>query len=91
MRQKTQLILKASDISNLGYTNANNTQPVERTTDFVGTNGSINRRQSQMTWRNINLRSILGELYETNTDYELQLSSITFFVASNLSFYSKGS
>jgi hypothetical protein len=40
-----------------------------------------------MTWKNINLRDILGELYETDTDYVLELSSITFFLTSNMSFY----
>ena len=84
---RTQLILKASDISNLGYTNANNTNPTERATDYAGTNGSINRRQSLMTWKNINLRDILGELYQDNCNYNLKLVNISFFVTSNLSTY----
>ncbi len=85
---RTQLILKGCDISNLGYQSAANIQPVERTVDYNAKNGFINRRQSQMTWKDINLRDILGELYNTNTDYVLELTSITFFVTSNLSFYS---
>ncbi len=55
---RTQLILKGCDISNLGYQSAANIQPVERTVDYNAKNGFINRRQSQMTWKDINLRDI---------------------------------
>jgi hypothetical protein len=88
MRHKTQLVLKTSDLSNLGYTTVANTAPTERTADYNGTNGYVNRRQSVMTWKNINLRDILGELYETDTNYDLELVNITFFVTSNLSTFS---
>jgi hypothetical protein len=41
-----------------------------------------------MIWRNINLRSILGPIYEDNCHYELELSNIAFFITSNAGSYS---
>lgn len=82
-----QLILKVSDISNLGY-NGTFSNPIERTVDFTGINGYVNRRQSQFIWRNINLRDILGDLYESNCNYKLELVNISFFVTSTLGTFS---
>ena len=55
--KKSQLILRSSDISNLGYQGAPNYAPVERNADYVAQNGSINTLQTSMTWNDINLRS----------------------------------
>jgi hypothetical protein len=93
MKERVQLVLKSCDINQLnptnkGYQTIASSQPFERANDYIGTNGSINLRQSSMTWNNINLRSILGELYENNCDYTLELVNITFFLTSNLNTYS---
>ena len=58
-KKKSQLILKSSDISNLGYQGAPNYAPVERGANYSGQNGSINTLQTSMTWNNINLSSLL--------------------------------
>jgi len=85
MSKKVQLILRSADISNLGYTGNN---PVERTQAYNGQNGSINIRQSNMTWNNINLRSVLGSLYKDGGTYNLRLVSVVFGLTSNVSTYS---
>jgi hypothetical protein len=85
--KKVQLILRSADISNLGYSGTTPFAPVERTADFTGTTGSINRWQSNMTWNNINLRSVLGNLYEDGASYNLKLENITYSLTSNLSTY----
>lgn len=86
-RKKVQLVLRTTDISNLGYGGVAPFAPVERTQDFTGATGSINRWQSSMTWPNINLRSLLGNLYEEGASYNLKLESVTFSLTSNLSIY----
>lgn len=86
-KQKVQLILRSTDISNLGYSGTSPFAPVERTADFSGSTGSINRWQSDMTWNNINLRSALGSLYKEGGKYNLKLESITFSLTSNLSVF----
>lgn len=83
--KKVQLILRSADISNLGYSGTSPYAPIERTTDFTGSNGSINRWQSNMTWNNINLRSVLGNLYKPDGVYNLKLESICFGLTSTLS------
>ena len=88
MSKKVQFILRSGDINNLGYSSTSPNGPVERTSDFIGSNGSINRWQSNMTWNNINLRGLLGDLYDVNASYNLKLENITFSLTSNLSFYS---
>ena len=87
MSKKVQLILRSSDISNLGYSGTAPFAPVERTADFTGPTGSINRWQSNMTWNNINLRSVLGNLYKDGATYNLKLESVCFSLTSNLSVY----
>jgi hypothetical protein len=88
MSKKVQFILRSSDINNLGYSSTSPFAPIERTSDFIGLNGRINRWQSNITWNNINLRGLLGDLYDVNASYNLKLESITFGLTSNLSFYS---
>jgi hypothetical protein len=87
MSKKVQFILRSGDINNLGYSSTSPNGPVERTSDFIGSNGSINRWQSNMTWNNINLRGLLGDLYDVNASYNLKLESIIFGLTSNLSNY----
>jgi hypothetical protein len=84
MSKKVQLVLRSSDISNLGYSGVAPFAPVERAADFTGTTGSINRWQSNMTWNNINLRSMLGNLYKPYGTYNLKLESVCFSLTSNL-------
>lgn len=84
MTKKVQLILRSADINNLGYSGTAPFAPVERNADFSDSTGSINRWQSQMTWNNINLRSVLGSLYKEGAKYNLKLESITFSLTSNL-------
>ena len=87
-RKKSQLILKSSDISNLGYQGGPNYAPVERTSDYVSQNGSINTLQTSMQWNNINLRSLLGDLYKDGGTYNICLDEITFGLTSNLGAFS---
>jgi hypothetical protein len=86
--KKSQLILRSSDISNLGYQGAPNYAPVERTADYVAQNGYINTLQTSMTWNNINLRSLLGNLYKDGGTYNIVLEEIIFGLTSNLGAFS---
>lgn len=85
-KQKLQLVLRSSDISNLGY-GGNPFAPVERTADFISEKGFINRYQTKFIWNNVNLRSILGNLYKPSGKYNLKLENITFGLTSNLGGY----
>lgn len=85
--KKTQLILRSTDISSLGYNAAAPNAPVERGADTTTTTGFINRWQSNMTWYNVNLRSVLGGLYKEGGKYNLKLESICFSLTSNLTTY----
>jgi hypothetical protein len=83
-RKKSQLILRSSDINNLGYNNAAaGHPPVERAADYVGQNGSINESQTYMTWNNINLRSLLGDSYKDGGCYNICLEQIVFGTTSD--------
>ena len=86
--KKCQLVLRSADISNLGYATSGTFAPIERTSDYVENNGSINRWQTMMTFNNINLRSMLGSLYRPGGSYNLKLESITYGLNSSLSSYS---
>jgi len=81
-KPRSQFILRSADISSLGYTG---NAPTERAADFTGSTGFINRWQTNMRWDNINLRSILGDIYENGGKYIMKLESITFGLTSNLS------
>jgi hypothetical protein len=88
-RKKSQLILKSSDINNLGYNDAEiGHPPVERGADYFGQNGSINELQTSMTWNNINLRSLLGELYKDGGYYNICLEQIVFATTSDFTAFS---
>jgi hypothetical protein len=88
-RKKSQLILKSSDINNLGYNDAGiGHPPVERGADYFGQNGSINELQTSMTWNNINLRSLLGEIYKDGGCYNICLEQIVFATTSDLTEFS---
>ena len=88
-RKKSQLILKSSDINNLGYNDAGiGHPPVERGADYFGQNESINELQTSMTWNNINLRSLLGEIYKDGGCYNICLEQIVFATTSDLTEFS---
>ena len=88
-RKKSQLILKSSDINNLGYNDAGiGHPPVEKGADYFGQNGSINELQTSMTWNNINLRSLLGEIYKDGGCYNICLEQIVFATTSDLTEFS---
>lgn len=61
--------------------------PYERTIDYVSATGDINRWQSRMIWKNINLNSIVSPIYRKNALYCLKLESVVFGLTSNLSQY----
>lgn len=84
-RKKVQLVLRSADISNLNY--QGNNAPVERTQDFNGSTGYINRWQTSMRWNNVNLRSLLGDLYENGGKYNIKLESVCFGLTSNLTIF----
>ena len=92
-KQKVQLVLRSSDINIQKDANGNayNTVtpfgPIERIGDYNSQNGFINVRQSSMTWNNINLRSVLGNLYNSKATYILKLESICFGLTSNVNTY----
>lgn len=83
MSKKVQLVLKSSDISNLGYNNTT-FAPNERTADVTTSIGFINRYQTKFIWYNINLRGILGSLYKKDGKYNMKLESIVYGLTSNL-------
>lgn len=87
MKRKVQLVLRSADIFNAGYNNASPYGPIEPTQDNYTTTGYINRWNSSMTWYNINIRSILGDLYKHDGVYMLKLESITFGLTSVLTVY----
>jgi hypothetical protein len=86
--KKSQLILRSSDISDLGYQGGPDYAPTERIADYVAQNGSINTLQTSMTWNNINLRSLLGNLYKDSGTYNIVLEEIVFGLTSNLGEFS---
>jgi hypothetical protein len=86
--KKSQLILKSSDIDNLGYQGAPTYAPVERVADYSGQNGSINTLQTNMTWNNINLRSLLGDSYKDGGYYALRLEQLIFGTTSDFAEFS---
>lgn len=88
-RKKSQLILKSSDIDNLGYnTVVLGCPPIQRVAGYNGQNGYINTLQTSMTWNNINLRSLLGDLYKDGGCYNLCLEQIVFGTTSNFAEFS---
>ena len=94
MNKKVQFVLRSADIniargpSDNIYATSSPFGPIERTSDFNGSTGFINRWQSSMRFNNINLRAILGDLYDPKASYNLKLESITFGITSNLNVYS---
>lgn len=83
-KSKVQLILRSADIyQNIAYVN---NLPPEPTTDYTNptTGNYINRWQTQMKFKNINLRTILGKTFKYGKTYNLKINAITFCVNSNL-------
>jgi hypothetical protein len=89
-----QLILRSADIPNLendGVTlraKYTNNLPTVRNNSVNNTQYSINVEQSDMTFKNINLRSILGQDYKSGEFCNLKLNSIVFGLTANGSTFS---
>ena len=85
-KKKVQLVLRSSDISNLGYSAGG--IPIEPIGDVTNTRGFINRWHTSYNF-NLSLKSLLGELYnKKGANYILKLENITFGLNSSLSTYS---
>lgn len=84
-KPKVQLVLRSADINPTIRTYTNNA-PTEPTGDYTNpiTGSYINRFRTNMTFKGINIRSILGSIYERNASYMLKLESINFHLTSNL-------
>ena len=70
------LVLKTSDIT---------TSPdfIYNFTDYTGERGSINKSLSSITWNNINLRQILGDMYDEFDEFNLVLKQVTTSYSNN--------
>lgn len=64
------LVLKTCDITNDPNFNFNYT-------DYSGERGRINRSLSSITWNNINLRQVLGDMYDEYEEFNLVLKQVT--------------
>lgn len=85
-KKKVQLVLRSSDISNLGYSAGG--IPNEPTVDVTNTKGFINRWHTSYNF-NLSLKAILGDLYnKKGTNYIMKLENITFGLNSTLAPYS---
>jgi len=72
------LVLKTSDITTSSDFLFNNT-------DYTGERGSVNKYLSSITWNNINLRQILGDMYDEYDEFNLVLKQLsTSFTNSTL-------
>ena len=86
-KPKVQLVLRSADINPDIKTYTANA-PTEPTGDYTSSNGSfINRLRTKMIFNDINLRSVLGSIYEYPAKYNLKLESITFHLSSNLNLF----
>jgi hypothetical protein len=63
------LVLKSCDITNDPNFNFNYT-------DYSGERGSINKSLSSITWNNINLRQVLGDMYDEYEEFNLVLKQV---------------
>lgn len=63
------LVLKSCDITNDPNFNFNYT-------DFSGERGRINKSLSSITWNNINLRQVLGDMYDEYEEFNLVLKQV---------------
>ena len=64
------LVLKTCDITNDPNFNFNYT-------DYSGERGRINKSLSSITWNNINLRQVLGDMYDEYEEFNLVLKQVT--------------
>jgi hypothetical protein len=83
-KSKVQFILRSADIyPNITYVN---NLPPEPTIDYTDstTLNFINRWQTKMIFKNINLRTILGKSFKYGKTYNLKINAITFCINSNL-------
>ena len=64
---KATLVLKTCTLPNPGANNTPNSN----------SNGSVNRARTQFTFNNINIRLLLGDLYDKHDSFNLKLNSVT--------------
>lgn len=87
---KTQLVLKSADINESikGYQPVAGSPPIANADNYTSPDGSfINEARNRMIFSNINLRSILGPIYEPDSYYNMQLKNIVFHLSENLSVF----
>lgn len=94
--KKSQFVLRTADIPNLDnlgvkkpvYTDAGGgvLLPTRRTIAFENALYSINIYQSQMTFKQINMREILKNIFENGGNYILKLNAISFGLGYNSSY-----
>ncbi len=84
-KPKVQLVLRSADINPTIRTYTGNA-PTEPTGEYTNpiTGSYINRWRTHMIFNDINLRSVLGSIYEYPARYMLKLESINFHLSSNL-------
>lgn len=87
-KPKVQLVLRSADIDTRirNYTGNAPTEPTEEYTNPT-TGSYINRWRTRMIFNDINLRSVLGSIYEYPAKYMLKLESINFHLSSNLGLF----
>lgn len=87
-KPKVQLVLRSADINPTIRTYTGNA-PTEPTGEYTNpiTGSYINRFRTRMIFNDINLRSVLGSIYEYPAKYNLKLESINFHLSSNLTLY----
>lgn len=64
------LVLKTSDITT-------STDFLFNNTDYYGERGNANKNLSSITWNNINLRQVLGDMYDEFDEFNLVLKQVS--------------
>jgi hypothetical protein len=68
-------------------TDVKNASLILRTSDLTAGEitaiGSCNTNRTSMTWNNINLRTLLGDMYDANDEFNLNFTTMVTSVASN--------
>ena len=73
--KKANLVLKTSDL--LSVSNKNVPDNVSAPTTYSSQYGSFNKSLSSFTWNNIDLRALLGDMYDTYDEFNLCLNQIS--------------
>ena len=56
---------------------------------YLFSNGSINGKMSSMSWNNINLRTVLGDMYDKYNTFNISLASISTSTANKIDTYNE--